>query len=884
MAATPAVLTEPWPLTGRHEDLELIVDALVDGARAVFLVGEAGTGKTRLAREALRRLDADGIPTAGATASQSSHGTPLGALAHLVPGGALDSPSTVFAATRDALVARSGGRPLVLHVDDAHHLDPTSASLLVSLAEERVVQLICTMRPGGRGPDALAALQAGDGARTITLGSLDPIAIDTLLHRVLGGPLDGVAEAQLLHTSGGNPLYLRELVLGAIANGTLTEVAGVWRLDGSFPTTEALGDRVLGRMSELGDAARDALELVAISEPIGLDLLEELVDPVLLEDLEARGLLRVETDQRRHPVRLAHPVYGEILRSSIGRLRLRRLSRTVVEAVQRHGARRAEDPARLVRWQIDAGIAPDVDVVMAGTRLARHHQDWSSTATLAAAALAAGHADAAPFLVEARYALGEFVEGDEIADAALARSEELSEEALVLLYRARAESLFFSRDDAAGAIAAVAELLPDVVDEHQRQLLTFSQAAILAWSGRVQEAAALIEPLGDSDRPIVAVQADMIRELLGAVAGPAGAAIDLADDAFARHLALDDLNGTNSPGFHLVIKTVALANAGRLAEAAALAEAGYGGSVADRILSGQLWFSLELGRIALLRGDATNAARWYREQVALCRATGWRRPITLGLSGLAVAEAHRGDAEAARQAIAERDATGYSVIELFSLEGARGTAWAQWVAGDPVGARTGLLDAIAEAEAAGISLMAALARIDALRLGAPDQAAPLAAAAAHVDSVLVSLAARWAASTNDGDALDEVSLGFEETGALMLAAEVAAAAGDAWKRAGEQRRSAASQRRAEELVGRCRGVAAPTLAVAETVVPLTAREREIARLVADGLTSKEVAERLYVSARTVSNHLQNAYTKLGITKRTELAAALGRLGEPGGAP
>jgi DNA-binding CsgD family transcriptional regulator len=34
----------------------------------------------------------------------------------------------------------------------------------------------------------------------------------------------------------------------------------------------------------------------------------------------------------------------------------------------------------------------------------------------------------------------------------------------------------------------------------------------------------------------------------------------------------------------------------------------------------------------------------------------------------------------------------------------------------------------------------------------------------------------------------------------------------------------------------------------------------------------------------VSNHLQNAYTKLGITKRTELAAALGRLGEPGGAP
>jgi DNA-binding CsgD family transcriptional regulator len=884
MAATPAVLTEPWPLTGRHEDLELIADALVDGARAVFLVGEAGTGKTRLAREVLRRLAADGVPTAGATASESSAGTPLGALAHLVPSGAIDSPPTVFAATREALVERTGGRSLVLHVDDAHHLDPTSAALLVGLAEAAAVQLICTLRPGGRGPDALGALQAGDRSRTVLLGALDPLAIDALLHRVLGGPLDGVAEAQLLHTSGGNPLYLRELVLGALANGTLTEVAGVWRLDGSFPTTEALGDRVLGRMAGLGDAARDALELVAISEPIGLALLEELVDPIVLEELESRALLRVEDDRRRHEVRLGHPVYGEILRASIGRVRLRRLSRTIVEAVERHGGRRAEDPARIVRWQIDAGIAPDVEVVMAGTRLARHHQDWSSMAALATAALAAGHADAAAFLVEARYALGEFAEGDEVADGALARADELGEEALVLLHRARAESLFFSRDDAAGAVAAVRGLLPQVRDEHQRELLTFSQSAILAWSGRVREAAELIATLDASERPIVVVQADMIHELLGAVVGPVGPAIELADDAFARHVAIDDLNGTNSPGFHLVIKTLALTNAGRLEEAAALAEAGYGSSVADRLLAGQLWFSLELGRIALLRGDAVNAARWYREQVALCRATGWRRPITLGLSGLAVAEAHRGDAEAAVQAIAERDATGYTVIELFALEGARGTAWARWAAGDPVGARSVLLAAVDDAEAAGIALMAALARIDLLRLGAADQAAPLAAAAEHVDSRLVELGARWAASTNDGAALEEVGAGFEALGALMLAAESTASAADAWKRSGEQRRGVSAQRRAEELVARCRGVAAPTLAVVETVVPLTAREREIARLVADGLTSKEVAERLFVSARTVSNHLQNAYTKLGISKRTELAAALGRAGEPGGAP
>jgi DNA-binding CsgD family transcriptional regulator len=74
-------------------------------------------------------------------------------------------------------------------------------------------------------------------------------------------------------------------------------------------------------------------------------------------------------------------------------------------------------------------------------------------------------------------------------------------------------------------------------------------------------------------------------------------------------------------------------------------------------------------------------------------------------------------------------------------------------------------------------------------------------------------------------------------------------------------------------------VSTPALTTVDTVVPLTAREREIAVLAAQGLTTKEIAARLFLSARTVSNHLQSAYTKLGITKRSELAGALGRLGE-----
>ena len=57
-------------------------------------------------------------------------------------------------------------------------------------------------------------------------------------------------------------------------------------------------------------------------------------------------------------------------------------------------------------------------------------------------------------------------------------------------------------------------------------------------------------------------------------------------------------------------------------------------------------------------------------------------------------------------------------------------------------------------------------------------------------------------------------------------------------------------------------------------MPLTEREREIALLASTGLKCKAIAERLYLSVRTVDNHLQRAYTKLGVGGRDDLAAAL----------
>jgi DNA-binding CsgD family transcriptional regulator len=74
---------------------------------------------------------------------------------------------------------------------------------------------------------------------------------------------------------------------------------------------------------------------------------------------------------------------------------------------------------------------------------------------------------------------------------------------------------------------------------------------------------------------------------------------------------------------------------------------------------------------------------------------------------------------------------------------------------------------------------------------------------------------------------------------------------------------------------RCEGAVTPGLAQTESPVPLSGREREIAMLAASGIASKDIAERLYLSVRTVNNHLQHVYTKLGVTGRADLARALG---------
>jgi DNA-binding CsgD family transcriptional regulator len=128
-----------------------------------------------------------------------------------------------------------------------------------------------------------------------------------------------------------------------------------------------------------------------------------------------------------------------------------------------------------------------------------------------------------------------------------------------------------------------------------------------------------------------------------------------------------------------------------------------------------------------------------------------------------------------------------------------------------------------------------------------------------------------AAADSNGDELFAAARDFSAHGYLVFAAEAAAGAVRLF-RTGRDPQALAASTLLADVLARCDTVRTPALLAVQP--SLTSRERQVAELAAEGVRSREIADRLYLSPRTVENHLQRVYAKLGVNGRVELAPAL----------
>ena len=339
-ATIPAMSTSPWPLLGRDAELARLAGAIDDpGCGGVVLIGPAGVGKTRLAAYTIEMATARGLATSAIRATRSASGIPFAALAPLLP--EIDLPTeastALFRAAGEAIDARRGDGRFVLMVDDAQELDDASVALLDHLVVIGCVFVVLTVRREAASTE-IAGSWLDERIHRIDLGPLADAEIRALATIGAGGPIEGSTMQTLVTASAGNPLFLRELVDGGLESGALVNQFGLWRLDGTLLGSPRLQDQVGMRVRGLPDDQLEALELVALGDPLELGLLTSLVPGDAVEQLERRGVLEASRGRMGLEVRLAHPLYGEAVRAGLSPVRRARLCRTLADAVEQQGS------------------------------------------------------------------------------------------------------------------------------------------------------------------------------------------------------------------------------------------------------------------------------------------------------------------------------------------------------------------------------------------------------------------------------------------------------------------------------------------------------------------------------------------------------------------
>ena len=865
-----------WPLVGRNRDLSLLLAAVV-ARRGAVITGSAGVGKTTLAMECVRLAQERGMLVARATATHASRGLPFGALASFLPpdtgtdGLWREDHGQLLRRYAQTIVASADGKPLLVFVDDVHLLDNGSATLLHQLALTRTATVLVTVRSGEAAPDAIVALWKDGLAERVDIGVLDEAAIEEVLTAVLGGPIDIASLRQLIGRCRGNPMYLRELVIGALATGGLNDDSGIWCLRGTLRPSARLVELVALRLGDLSGPERTVLELLALGEPLGHRVLAQLANAASIQSLERKGLISSRVERRRVQVWLAHPIYGEVVRVGVGPLRESDLARSIAQVIEAAGARRREDTLLLASFHLIGG-GGSVEILLSGAIAARARQDHALTERLARAAIDEGGGfDARLMAAEAAHFQGRPDQAERELGVLAAEATNDAERARVALLRF--DNAFFLHGSADFGLLDNAS--DAVVDHFWRDELLTRRLMVMAYSvgprATIEAGATLLER--PRQQPLTAVytvlcnsllRSGRLGEALALVTPPPGArAIPATDDPWDQWILL-------------IVRVDALVRWGRFVEAEDLLTRAYDQVAEQPAAEARAYVAGWFAVLHLEQGRPLSAFRRASESYSLFQMLGRtlqsRWPYIAAARALALA--WRPDKAA--EILAIHDALGLPPVLLNETDLIEARAWTVLAAGDLPGARLLLESAVELGEETGDLIGVTNALHGLARLGRAHQVAGrLAELATQVDGSLVAARAAFANAlvARSSAGLERVAGDFEDMGAILYAAEARAEAAAILRRSGDVRRAAAAEQKAARLLARCEGAATALVRITARV-RLTPGELEIALHAAAGQSNKQIAGGVHLSVRTVESHLQRAYEKLGVSGRHQLADAL----------